>query len=540
MEQYLSIPFDQYQRYKLVSDIINKFRNTGESFRILEVGAGFEENLKKFLPNDIIYYIDKDYPSEYSLKENYIVGDILKVELTEKYDFVVAIDVYEHISQIDRNKFVDSLITSSKIATVIAAPFDDENIKYCELFANEVYKTSHDSDHIWLKEHIVNGLPSLSLTIDLVKEHHLNPVIIPNGYLPHWFEIISTALLIDGKLELTQMMKTVYEIYNKNYYAYDNRNPAYRQVIVIPKERQDIDFSDLLSKNIDSETFNDNYQLLQSFIKEIKTAYKSNENFLKHAIIAKDTQLQEMTDQIQSLNQTATAKDTQLQEMTDQIQSLNQAATAKDTQLQEMTDQIQSLNQAATAKDTQLQEMTDQVQSLNQEISSIEKSIVWQLTTKFHNRIIERLLPHNSRRRKYYDLARAGGKILINDGYQAFSQSAAQYSHKNDKQREYQKWISQNEPTPDELIQLKDTSRRFSYRPKISIITPVWNTDKKWLRLAIDSVINQVYDNWELCIVDGGSTKRYIKNILKEYAQKDSRIKVKILERNQGIAREFQ
>lgn len=225
MENLYLLPFDQYQRYKLVSDIINKFRKGQEKFRILEVGAGFEENLKKFLSNDIIHYIDKEYPPEYSQKENYIVGDVLKAELTEKYDFVVAIDVYEHIPQIDRKKFVDTLIASSKIAAIIAAPFDQENVKKCEFFANEVYKSSHGSDHIWLKEHIKNGLPSLSSTIDHIINHHLSPIIIPNGYLSRWFEMISTYMMIEGKRESSQMMTILNELYNQNYYQWDNRNP---------------------------------------------------------------------------------------------------------------------------------------------------------------------------------------------------------------------------------------------------------------------------------------------------------------------------
>jgi GT2 family glycosyltransferase len=101
---------------------------------------------------------------------------------------------------------------------------------------------------------------------------------------------------------------------------------------------------------------------------------------------------------------------------------------------------------------------------------------------------------------------------------------------------DYQKWIRINEPKPDELSLLKETSRNFLYRPKISIITPVWNTDERWLRPAIDSVIHQVYDNWELCIVDGGSTLEQIKPILEKYSKEDSRIKVTTLAENKGIA----
>ncbi|MFC1979746.1 glycosyltransferase family 2 protein [Chloroflexota bacterium] len=100
----------------------------------------------------------------------------------------------------------------------------------------------------------------------------------------------------------------------------------------------------------------------------------------------------------------------------------------------------------------------------------------------------------------------------------------------------YQLWIAQNEPKKRELDGYRQESLSFQYRPKISIITPVWNTDEKWLRLAIASVLNQVYDNWELCIADGNSTELHIEEILKEYASKDTRIKVKFLTENKGIA----
>jgi len=205
-----------------------------------------------------------------------------------------------------------------------------------------------------------------------------------------------------------------------------------------------------------------------------------------------------------------------------EIGYLNSQITLKETQL--------------NVKETQLNDLTARLNDREQRLLSIEKSIVWQLTMKIHNRIVEKLLPQNTRRRKCYDLGRAGGKILINDGYDAFHQSLARYFHKGSHFNDYQRWIKKNEYSPDELTRLKKISQNFSYRPKISILIPVWNTDEKWLRSAIDSVLTQVYDNWELCIVDGGSIKRHIPKILKKYAQKDTRIKVKSLDRNKGIA----
>ena len=56
----------------------------------------------------------------------------------------------------------------------------------------------------------------------------------------------------------------------------------------------------------------------------------------------------------------------------------------------------------------------------------------------------------------------------------------------------------------------------------ISIILPIYNGEK-YMRLSIDSVISQTYQNWELLIVDDGSTDRTAEIAL-EYAQKDPRI----------------
>jgi glycosyltransferase involved in cell wall biosynthesis len=65
---------------------------------------------------------------------------------------------------------------------------------------------------------------------------------------------------------------------------------------------------------------------------------------------------------------------------------------------------------------------------------------------------------------------------------------------------------------------------------------PVYNTEAKLLKAAIDSVINQIYENWELCIVDDASTEPHIREILESYAVEDKRIKIKYREENGHIS----
>lgn len=67
----------------------------------------------------------------------------------------------------------------------------------------------------------------------------------------------------------------------------------------------------------------------------------------------------------------------------------------------------------------------------------------------------------------------------------------------------------------------------------ISIIMPVYNSEK-YVSDAIESVCNQSYKNWELLIVNDGSTDHSSK-IIDDYAKKDSRIKV-FHRSNEGVS----
>jgi len=97
----------------------------------------------------------------------------------------------------------------------------------------------------------------------------------------------------------------------------------------------------------------------------------------------------------------------------------------------------------------------------------------------------------------------------------------------------YKLLIAKHEPDSKEL--LLQTKTVFPFSPKISIVCPVWNTPEYFLKEMVQSVINQTYSNWELCLSDGNSANENIKKILNNYKDGDKRIKVKFLDKNMGI-----
>ena len=91
---------------------------------------------------------------------------------------------------------------------------------------------------------------------------------------------------------------------------------------------------------------------------------------------------------------------------------------------------------------------------------------------------------------------------------------------------------------PSEEQARKEREEQFPRMVKISILVPLWNNDRQFQIEMLDSVMNQTYQNWELCLADGSDEAHaYIGEISKEYAARSNgRIVYKHLDKNMGIA----
>lgn len=102
-------------------------------------------------------------------------------------------------------------------------------------------------------------------------------------------------------------------------------------------------------------------------------------------------------------------------------------------------------------------------------------------------------------------------------------------------------------PNAEEAKRQRET--KFDRDIKFSILVPLYNTPEKFLRQAIESVVAQTYENWELCLADGSDAEHgSVEKICREYMEKDrkylqqcnsslsNRIVYKKLSKNEGIS----
>src|SRR5437667_4523887 len=101
---------------------------------------------------------------------------------------------------------------------------------------------------------------------------------------------------------------------------------------------------------------------------------------------------------------------------------------------------------------------------------------------------------------------------------------------------EYQKWFEQHHASADDLKGMRNEARAFTSRPLISVIMPVFNTPVSRLQEAVESVLTQAYDDWEILLVDDGSTDPDLLCFLTGVGARDTRITVAALEKHGGIA----
>jgi O-antigen biosynthesis protein len=133
------------------------------------------------------------------------------------------------------------------------------------------------------------------------------------------------------------------------------------------------------------------------------------------------------------------------------------------------------------------------------------------------------------------------GQILLAP-YRLSQKVAKKVFHRERRSRgpraptDYQKWFDQYRASTQDVERMREEARTFASRPLISIITPVFDTPVSRLEEAVESVLAQAYENWELVLIDDASTDPDLARILPHLAGRDRRIVLASLEEHAGIS----
>jgi GT2 family glycosyltransferase len=133
------------------------------------------------------------------------------------------------------------------------------------------------------------------------------------------------------------------------------------------------------------------------------------------------------------------------------------------------------------------------------------------------------------------------GQILLAP-YRLTEKVVKKVFHREERSRrpspatDYQKWFQQHRPTTHQLERMRNEAHTFAWRPLISIIMPVFDTPVQRLEEAVESVLAQAYENWELVLIDDGSTQPDLLRVLPNLAGRDRRIVLASAEKNEGIS----
>jgi GT2 family glycosyltransferase len=137
---------------------------------------------------------------------------------------------------------------------------------------------------------------------------------------------------------------------------------------------------------------------------------------------------------------------------------------------------------------------------------------------------------------RFHVLARAAlrnpGRVLAGAGYVARHGVAAAKLRMAERLNApshdgYQDWLALFDTLDDnDAAAIRSHIAAMTAPPLISILMPVYNPDPGHLAAALDSVLEQIYPHWELCIADDASTDPAIPLLLAGYAGRDPRIRL--------------
>lgn len=221
------------------------------------------------------------------------------------------------------------------------------------------------------------------------------------------------------------------------------------------------------------------------------------------------------------------------QQVQSQLHPVQSQLRLAQRQLQQAQNQLQQAQNQLQQTQNQLQQTHNQLQRTQRGFDYAADVLQWMQTSKFWQvRLAWLKLRELFLRTPHVEPIDVVLPKLSHNGEEVFT---PQQSH-DVQEDSYSLWQQKYMPRLCDLQKLAETIDLMAHKPLISVVMPVYNPPESFLRAAIDSVIEQIYPHWELCIADDASTAPYVHPLLEHYQAQDNRIKVVFRTRNGHIS----
>lgn len=224
----LALPFDQYQRYRLVTDLLAQLRGDGAPLRVLDVG-GRTAVLREFLHDARIDLVDVEPSGSRGL----VLGDGSRLPFKDaSFDAVCAFDTLEHVPPPLREAFVAEVRRVSRGWVVLAGPYAHPRVVEAEALLQKFLESKLGERHRYLDEHLHHGLPDRAAVEAQLARSGARIATIPHGNLDRWLVLQCLSMYMDYDAALRPIAKDFQRFYNAELYASDHAEPVYRHVVV--------------------------------------------------------------------------------------------------------------------------------------------------------------------------------------------------------------------------------------------------------------------------------------------------------------------
>ncbi|RTE08163.1 glycosyltransferase [Paenibacillus whitsoniae] len=283
----------------------------------------------------------------------------------------------------------------------------------------------------------------------------------------------------------------------------------------------------------------------KSQFKEVVTQMKSLSNeFNKSFDSTKElffTQLKEINEYLAKMNGEKVRLTALLDEnikLKTQINELHMLNESNRDLIQNSQNQLVDLNKNEQSLRNHIHSLNIQIAQLNDQLQRIQTGKTFRVLKKYW-KLRDNILPLHSRRREFVKAIvkrRKFNKISLKQQIQESPQSAVVETNLWNEGN--LRWLESSQyPSYDELSHQKLESGNFDLKPLISILLPVYKIKQSIFKETVDSVINQSYENWELCVAVADLEDLELVQYIKNVEVTNDRIKCVYLEENGGISK---